>query len=58
MGRRVWFHEIFAFLFRDRARRRDLSVAQFMGASQDGEEEAMAVTARARSPERSLEHVG
>lgn len=43
MGRRVWFHEIFAFLFRDRARRRALTVADFVGQAQDAEEEAMAV---------------
>lgn len=43
MGRRVWFHEMAGFLFRDKARRHALTVRQFAGAAQDGEEEAMAV---------------
>jgi anaerobic magnesium-protoporphyrin IX monomethyl ester cyclase len=46
MGRRVWFHEILGFLFRDRARRHGFSVADFLGEVQDAEEESMAVRAR------------
>lgn len=42
IGRRVWFHEIFGFLFRDKVRQRRLSVAEFLGAIHDHEEEAMA----------------
>jgi anaerobic magnesium-protoporphyrin IX monomethyl ester cyclase len=41
MGRRVWFHEIRSFLFRDRRVAAGPSVAAFWGAPQDAEEEAM-----------------
>lgn len=52
MGRRVWFHEIFGFLFRDRARRAAQTVGQFLGATQDAEEVAMTIVRRpARVPE-------
>ncbi|MDB5506831.1 MAG: Magnesium-protoporphyrin monomethyl ester anaerobic oxidative cyclase [Devosia sp.] len=40
MGRRVWFHEIFSFLFRDRYGEDGRSVGEFLGAPQDDEEEA------------------
>ena len=43
MGRRVWSHEIFGFLFRDKARRSGLSVAAMLGVRQDHEEEAMSI---------------
>lgn len=46
MGRRVWFHEIRDFLFRDGTRRHGLSVADFLGEVQDHEEESMTVGAR------------
>ena len=41
MGRRVWPHEIWTFLFRDRRLSEGPTVAEFWGAPQDGEEEAM-----------------
>lgn len=42
MGRRVWFHEVFNFLFRDRRLKKDLqTVRDFWGAPQDNEEEAL-----------------
>jgi anaerobic magnesium-protoporphyrin IX monomethyl ester cyclase len=41
MGRRVWFHEIWNFLFRDRRERDGPTLAQFWGEPQDEEEEAM-----------------
>jgi anaerobic magnesium-protoporphyrin IX monomethyl ester cyclase len=47
MGRRVWFHEIWNFLLRDRRLRDGPSLAAFWGAPQDAEEEALHVRARA-----------
>lgn len=47
MGRRVWLHEVFSFLFRDRYRADGRTVAQLMGDVQDHEEEA-SVPARRR----------
>ena len=49
MGRRVWFHEIWSFLWRDRFERVPLTLGRFWGAPLDYEEEAMAVLPRARS---------
>jgi anaerobic magnesium-protoporphyrin IX monomethyl ester cyclase len=46
MGRRVWPHEIGNFLFRDRRLRHGPSLAEFWGAPQDAEEEAMVVQRR------------
>lgn len=43
MGRRVWFHEILGFLFRDRRSRDGRTVADHFGAVQDHEEEASAI---------------
>lgn len=43
MGRRVWFHEIMGFLFRDRRVSDGRTVRDHMGAVQDHEEEASAV---------------
>ena len=43
MGRRVWPHEIWNFLFRDRRVTNGPTLAVFWGAPQDSEEEAMAV---------------
>ena len=48
MGRRVWFHEIFGFLFRDRVRP-VARLEDFLGADQDREEEAMVVAKRQRA---------
>ncbi len=42
MGRRVWFHEVAGFLFRDRRLKNGPSVREFWGASQEAEEEALA----------------
>lgn len=51
MGRRVWFHEIAGFLFRDRCREDGRTLAEFLGAPQDAEEEASRVAPRkARAP--------
>jgi anaerobic magnesium-protoporphyrin IX monomethyl ester cyclase len=47
MGRRVWFHEIRSFLFRDRRVADGPTVAAFWGAPQAGEEEAMRPARRA-----------
>jgi anaerobic magnesium-protoporphyrin IX monomethyl ester cyclase len=44
IGRRVWFHEVRCFLFRDRRVGRGPSLAAFWGAPQDGEEEALKVS--------------
>jgi anaerobic magnesium-protoporphyrin IX monomethyl ester cyclase len=41
MGRRVWFHEIWNFMFRDRREKNGPTLAQFGGAPQDAEEESM-----------------
>ena len=41
MGRRVWPHEIRGFLFRDRRIKRGPTLAEFWGAPQEAEEEAM-----------------
>jgi len=50
IGRRVWFHEIWNYLFRDRRLRGGPSLAAFWGAPQDVEEEALSVPGRARPP--------
>lgn len=42
MGRRVWLHEVYCFLFRDRRLAEGPTVAGFWGAPQDHEEESMA----------------
>jgi anaerobic magnesium-protoporphyrin IX monomethyl ester cyclase len=46
MGRRVWFREIWQFLFEDRRIVNGPSLAAFWGAPQDAEEESMAVGRR------------
>ncbi|HEY2135712.1 MAG TPA: magnesium-protoporphyrin IX monomethyl ester anaerobic oxidative cyclase [Xanthobacteraceae bacterium] len=43
MGRRVWFHEIRNFIFRDRRLREGPTLEQYWGAPQDAEQEAMRV---------------
>jgi anaerobic magnesium-protoporphyrin IX monomethyl ester cyclase len=47
MGRRVWFHEIFSFLFRDRYGQDGRTLAEFLGEPQDAEEEASRIALRA-----------
>ncbi|MEO0618449.1 MAG: magnesium-protoporphyrin IX monomethyl ester anaerobic oxidative cyclase [Pseudomonadota bacterium] len=42
MGRRVWFHEVFGFLFRDRRVRNGPTLEEFWGSSLAHEEEALA----------------
>ncbi len=49
MGRRVWPHEVLGFLFRDRRITNGPTLAQFWGAPQDAEEEAMASKQKERS---------
>ncbi|SFF78799.1 anaerobic magnesium-protoporphyrin IX monomethyl ester cyclase [Novosphingobium sp. CF614] len=58
MGRRVWFHEIFSFLFRDHAHRRQFTLAEFVGQAQDAEEEAMTIGKRPATIARLAEQVG
>lgn len=42
MGKRVWFHEVFGFLFRDKRLKKDYkTVREFWGVPQDSEEEAL-----------------
>jgi anaerobic magnesium-protoporphyrin IX monomethyl ester cyclase len=43
MGRRVWLHEMIGFFFRDRTRPSATTVAQFLGNTQEAEEEAMSI---------------
>jgi anaerobic magnesium-protoporphyrin IX monomethyl ester cyclase len=43
MGRRVWFHEMISFFLRDGRVKDGMLLSQFLGAAQDGEEEAMTV---------------
>jgi anaerobic magnesium-protoporphyrin IX monomethyl ester cyclase len=47
MGRRVWLHEVFSFLLRDRTRDSGQTVAHHLGAPQDHEEEASLMAKRA-----------
>jgi len=42
MGRRVWFHEVFGFLFRDNRLKKGPSVKAFWGPSLEADEEALA----------------
>ena len=49
MGRRVWLHEIWAFIFRDRRLQHGPTVAEHWGAPRDDEEEAMARPRPART---------
>ena len=48
IGRRVWLHEIWCFVFRDRRTVNGPSLAAFWGAPQDRDEEALKVTRRER----------
>src|SRR5215475_1094519 len=48
MGRRVWFHEIWNFLFRDRREKTSPTLTQFWGAPQDAEEESMLAKSKER----------
>jgi anaerobic magnesium-protoporphyrin IX monomethyl ester cyclase len=52
MGRRVWLHEIFNFVFRDRRAKNGPTLEQFWGAPQDAEEEAMQRVRRDAPPAR------
>jgi len=47
MGRRVWLHEVWAFLWRDRRVHDGPKLAEYWGAPQDGEERALAQPTRA-----------
>jgi len=49
MGRRVWFFELWNFLFRDRYRDSGRTLEEFWGAPQAHEEESMTVHRRRRS---------
>lgn len=48
MGRRVWLHEVWQFLWAARPHRTGLSVAQLLGGAQDHEEEANVLPRRTR----------
>jgi anaerobic magnesium-protoporphyrin IX monomethyl ester cyclase len=53
MGRRVWFHEVIGFLFRDKRLKAGPTLERFWGASLEREEEALAAPrpgARKRLP--------
>ena len=50
MGRRVWFREVWGFLFRDRRVEDGPTLAEFWGAPQDDEEESMVVRRPPRKP--------
>lgn len=50
MGRRVWPHEIWSFLFRERRVKNGPTLVEFWGAPQDAEEESM----RAATKERAV----
>jgi anaerobic magnesium-protoporphyrin IX monomethyl ester cyclase len=54
MGKRVWFHEVFGFLFRDRRTTKGPTVEQFWGASLAHEEEALAPAAKTRAVQDAL----
>ena len=51
MGRRVWFHEVFGFLFRDRRLKDGPTVEEFWGDTLAHEEEALAKPVRPTRPE-------
>ncbi len=46
IGRRVWLHEIFCFLFRDRRVENGPTLADYWGAPQDAEQEALGTSRR------------
>jgi anaerobic magnesium-protoporphyrin IX monomethyl ester cyclase len=46
MGRRVWFREVWHFIFKDRFLRDGINLTEFNGAPQDAEEESMALPER------------
>jgi anaerobic magnesium-protoporphyrin IX monomethyl ester cyclase len=46
MGRRVWFREVWHFIFKDRFLRDGIKLTEFNGAPQDAEEESMALSGR------------
>ena len=48
MGRRVWLHEMIGFWFRDTVRERGRTLAAFLGAPQDAEEEASVVERKSK----------
>jgi hypothetical protein len=51
--RRVWFHEIRNFLFRDKRLKNGPVLTEFWGAPQDDQEEAMRLAAASRPAERN-----
>ncbi len=58
MGRRVWFHEVFGFLFRDKREKRDLMrVGDYWGEPQDAEEEALIRPPRQPKTAQQKSHV-
>ena len=50
IGRQVWLFEIWSFLFRDQHQKDGPTLAEFWGASQESEKEAMESRAKPRSP--------
>ncbi|MEM7661466.1 MAG: magnesium-protoporphyrin IX monomethyl ester anaerobic oxidative cyclase [Pseudomonadota bacterium] len=55
MGRRVWFHEVFGFLFRDKRTKYGPSVREFWGESLAHEEEALS---RSTASKRTILPIG
>jgi anaerobic magnesium-protoporphyrin IX monomethyl ester cyclase len=58
MGRRVWFHEIRNFLFRETRTRVGCTLRQFWGEPQDHEEESMRVSNGKRERGAAMPMVG
>lgn len=52
MGRRVWLHEIWAFMARDRRLKNGPTVAQFCGASLARDEQPLALPPARTKPDR------
>jgi anaerobic magnesium-protoporphyrin IX monomethyl ester cyclase len=58
MGRRVWFREIWHFLFKDKFLKSGIPLTAFSGAPQDAEEDSMALPAAATRRTVLIERVG
>lgn len=54
MGRRVWFHEVLGFFFRDNRMKSGPTVEEFWGKTLEHEEEALGVVARFREGKMAL----
>jgi anaerobic magnesium-protoporphyrin IX monomethyl ester cyclase len=54
MGRRVWFHEMFGFFFRDKRLKNGPKLQAFWGETLEAHEEALARAPRSSSPRTTL----